>query len=515
MPKTPSDKLYNLIKTLSSAEKRYFKLFINSKDASNNKYLQLFDAIYAQQEFDDEALRLEIYGDELIESRKFSELKAYLYQLVLKSLESYDEKSSNDYRLKGYLLGVRTLFRRSFFEDCKDLLSKAKKLASEFEHFTTLIEILEWEKRIAYAQTDIAYLDRELNRIAEEEQHWADCLSNFVAYRNLFFQMLLNVRKEVSRSPEQIAEMSSLMKHPLMQDENQALSFSASVMHLRIQSIYYFTVSDFESFYKSSKKLVALMEKHPKLLKEDVSEYISALNNHIISCGRMRRYKEVEQTLQKLKKVKPLTKDDEAKIHRQYYQNKFRLCISSGEFEEGKKALEDHLREVEKFEQAQFSKSNFYLQYFCIYFGCGEYENALDALNDWLNLSGSVERKDLQSLARILNLIIHYELGNSLLLDSLLRSTYRYLSRENRLSEFERMMMAFIRDMNKPLSKKERIDSFQAVKNEFEQLQSHPAHSVFELFDIMAWIESKVNGKPFSQVVKEKFKEELKSAGKN
>ncbi len=513
MPKTPSDKLYKLIKSLSSGEKRYFKIYINRKEDSNSKYVQLFDAIYAQEEFDDEALRLEIYGNEQVEGRKFSELKAYLYQLVLKSLESYDEKSSIDYRLKGYLLGVRTLFRRSFFDDCKDLLYKAKKVATEYEHFTSLIEILEWEKRIAYAQTDIAWLDRELNRISEEEAHWANCLSNFVAYRNLFFNMLLNVRKEVSRSPEQLAQMRKLMAQPLMQDEAQALSFSARVMYHRINSIYHFTASEFEAFYRSSKQLVELMESHPHLLKEDVSEYISALNNHIISCGRLQRYEEVEQTLKKLKAVKPLTKDDEAKIHRQYYQNKFRLCISSGDFDEGKKALEAHLREVEKFDQAQFSKGNFYLQYFCIYFGCGEYEKALDALNDWLSLSGSVERKDLQSLARILNLIIHYELGNSLLLESLLRSTYRYLSRENRLSEFERKMMTFIRDMNKPLRKKERIASFEAVKEEFGHLRSQPAHSVFQLFDIVSWIESKVSGKPFSQVVKERFENELRKRG--
>jgi CubicO group peptidase (beta-lactamase class C family) len=74
-------------------------------------------------------------------------------------------------------------------------------------------------------------------------------------------------------------------------------------------------------------------------------------------------------------------------------------------------------------------------------------------------------------------------------------------------------MMTFIRDMNKPLTKKERAASFEAVKEEFGQLQSQPAHSVFELFDIMSWIESKVSGKPFSQVVKERFQKETGKAG--
>ena len=93
MPKTPSSKLYNLVKSLSGSEKRYFKIFVNSQGSKDNKYLQLFDAIDVQEEFDDELLKALVYGEEPIQSRKYSELKAYLYELILRSLQSYDEKS--------------------------------------------------------------------------------------------------------------------------------------------------------------------------------------------------------------------------------------------------------------------------------------------------------------------------------------------------------------------------------------------------------------------------------------
>ena len=83
MAKTPSNKLFHLVKSLSGSEKRYFKLFVSAKENGNNKYEQLFDAIDTQAEFNDDALRLTIYGDEPIETRKFSELKAYLYDLIL------------------------------------------------------------------------------------------------------------------------------------------------------------------------------------------------------------------------------------------------------------------------------------------------------------------------------------------------------------------------------------------------------------------------------------------------
>ncbi|MCB0546836.1 MAG: hypothetical protein KDD19_04560, partial [Phaeodactylibacter sp.] len=76
MPKTPSSKLFNLVKSLSGPEKRYFKIFVNGQGGKDNKYLHLFDAIDTQEEFDEDALVAGVYGGEPIQSRKYSELKA-------------------------------------------------------------------------------------------------------------------------------------------------------------------------------------------------------------------------------------------------------------------------------------------------------------------------------------------------------------------------------------------------------------------------------------------------------
>ncbi len=503
MAKTPSLKLFHLVKSLTGSEKRYFKIFINSKDPANNKYVRLFDAIEAQPEFDEAQLMKSVYGDEPVETRKYSELKAYLHDLILKSLQFYDENSSVDYRVKNLLMDVRTAFKRSWFDDAKDLLRKAKRVAEKYEDFNALLEILNWEKRIAYAQMDIPFLDRELERIMQEEHTCLENLQNISAYRSIFFKILVSIRKDVSRREQQVQALRSLMEDPLLQDEKQAGSFTAKVLYHRIYTIFHFSTSDFEAFYKSSKTLLKLMESNPAMLGEDVSEYISALSNHVVSCGRLEKIEEVRATLDKLIKVKPINLDDEVKIHQQYYNNKFRLCIATGEFEEGKKELQKHLETIEKFDRQHFSKSEFYFQYFYLNFGAGDFEKALDCLNDWLKLPDTVERKDLQSLARILNLIIHFELGNTVLLDSLLRSTQRYLRKEDRLSAFEQKMMQFIREAGKPHSKKEKRAALETLKLDFERLPKSPS---FGMFDLISWLESKISGKPFAAVVRDAFR---------
>lgn len=510
MPKTPSTKLFNLIKSLTGSEKRYFKLFVsNNKADKSSKYALLFDAIDAQDEFDDEELKNLIYANEPIHSRKYSELKAYLYDLILKSLHGYDEKSSVDFKIKGMLHSVRVLYKRSHYEDCKELLNKVKKLAFTYEKFASILEVLSWEKQIAYAQMDISFLDSELDRIDEEEKLCLEQLKNLSGYKNVFYKVLINIRKNaLLRSQEQKIILNKIIDNPLLTDISLAKSYYAKLYYYRTYSLYYYAVLDYEKFYHSSKLVIEEMESKPHLLKEDVSEYISALSNFTLSCGLLEKYEEVKQNLDKFLKIKTNTLDDELKIHMEYYSKSFSLNLFTGEFEQGLKVLEEHLEGLKKFGEGLFQRGRFYFQYFYIYFGIGDFDKALDYLNQWLNLPRSIERQDLQSLARILNLIVHFEMGNTMLLEYLFRSTYRFLRKRNRMYNFEKRVLTFIKDSNKIQTSRELREAFLTLKNDFEELSKIPSEKVmFQYFDFIAWLESKTSNESFSTVVKRRYKE--------
>ena len=508
MPKTPSTKLFNLVKSLSGSEKRYFKIFVGRQGQKDNKYLLLFDAIDAQEVFDETALKKEVYGSEEILSRKYSELKSYLYELILKSLQAYDEKSSVAYRLKSMLQSVQALFQRSLFDDCLDHLSKAKKLSGKYEQFTVVLEILSWEKKIAYAQSDIDFLDQELDRIDAEEKKILHRLRNISEYRNIFFRLLVNLRKDASVRGAALKEKLAItIASPLLQDPAFADSHQAKVLYYRILSIYFLATSELLKFYDTSRQLLALIESKPYFLKEDVSEYISALNNHIISCGKLSKYDELEETLIQLREVRPISKDDELKIFRQYYQNIFTLHITKGTFDQGMEELTTHLKEKKRFDQSLFDTHSFYYFYFYISFGARHYEKALSYLNIWLGLPNTIERQDLQGVARILNLLVHYELGNFVLLESLIRSTQRFLKKRGKLNEVERKVISFIKKASEALSKRELREEYESLVADFKDLSQQPLTKTLftKFFDIMAWLESKVEGKPFAEVIQRKF----------
>lgn len=511
MPKTPSNKLFRLIKSLSGSEKRYFKIFAHRGDGKANKYTQLFDAIDEQTVFDELDLKKKIYKNQRIESRKYSELKAYLFDLILKSLQAYDEKTSIDYRLKGMLLSVRSLFKRSHFDACNNVLNKARRLSEKYEDFNTLLEILRWEKEIAYAQAKIAYLDTELERIDREEKWCLERLGNISAYRNIFFELLVNIRKGASfRDENKRAIFERIVEHPLLKNNEKAKCYQSKMLYYRIWSLYSFVSQDWANFHEYGKLLIESMESQPLKLKEDVSEYISALSNFIISCSVLKRYEVMGIYLEKFQTISAKTLDDELKIHRQYYLNKLDLCVRTGEFQEGLKTLEKHFKNKSKFSSDNFETSNFYMGYVLIYFGVEQFEEALNYLNLLLNLPKSNERQEFQIFARILNLIIHYELGNVLLLDSLLRSTSRFLKKQQQIHPYEKLIVEFISLSLKITNKTERKEAFLKLKFDLEELQQNPTNRVMlHYFYIRAWVDSKINQHSFAKLVQAAYQKSI------
>ena len=336
-------------------------------------------------------------------------------------------------------------------------------------------------------------------------------LQNISAYKNIFYRIMISIRKDsLLRSEEKIAKLDAVMDHPLLSDISQARSHRAKIIYYRTYGLYYISILQYDKLYQVSKEAIELMESKPYLLKEDVSEYISALSNFAFCCGLLERYEEVRACLRKFKAIRPNTRNDELRIHIEYYSKTFNLCIFTGEFEEAERALIEHEREMKGFDQSLFERGRFYFQYFYIHFGIGNYDKALHDLNRWLNMPRSIERQDLQSLARILNLIIHFEMGNVLLLDYILRSTYRFLRSRNRIFEFERRVLNFIRESNKIKTGKELRSAFIQLKTDFEELANIPSERVmFQYFDFIAWLESKITGEAFDRVVKQRFRDRL------
>ena len=116
-------------------------------------------------------------------------------------------------------------------------------------------------------------------------------------------------------------------------------------------------------------------------------------------------------------------------------------------------------------------------------------------------------RTDIQCYARLLHLISHYELGNDMIIESQVKSVYRFMSNMKNLSSVETSIFAFLRKVFS-LSKKEMNEHLQILFDELKPLENNPLEArSFLYLDILAWLESKLKGVPVQAIIAEKFRE--------
>ena len=103
-----------------------------------------------------------------------------------------------------------------------------------------------------------------------------------------------------------------------------------------------------------------------------------------------------------------------------------------------------------------------------------------------------------------MNLIIHYEMGNTMLLESLLRSAYRYLRKSENSQPIEHQILTFIKNSMKTANTVEHKKLLEKFKEEMCGIKEAPRTRPF---DLTSWLESKIFEKTFEQVVREKHLE--------
>jgi hypothetical protein len=99
----------------------------------------------------------------------------------------------------------------------------------------------------------------------------------------------------------------------------------------------------------------------------------------------------------------------------------------------------------------------------------------------------------------------HYELGNDSIIDSLMRSVYRFMAKMKNFSIVEEEIFKFIRNSFNlsPRQLKPELENFlekikHLEKNRFET-------RALSYLDVISWVESKVYEKPMSEIVYEKY----------
>lgn len=512
-----SKELFRLIKSLNQTEKRYFKIYASRHVVGEkNKYVRIFEAIEKQSrkhsgEYDEKELKQIFKGEVFI--RQFHVPKNYLYHLILRSLTAYHSEKSISYQVKDIIRQVEILYEKKLFSQCKKLLVKAKELSTSFEYHLQLIEIIRWEIQLISAQGYSNIDEQDLKTLHSEINDSLHITKNANDYSSLVSEFYLTiVRKGLIRTPADINAYKKIFNHPLLQSGDKALSYSALCNYYDCKMAYYTAQLDYKNACIYSEKLVKYIESHPHQISENPRKYANTLNNFIILLFNEKKYNAVLMNIHKLEKIQ--TDNDELKNRIAFTVNELELLfyIETGQTSKGL-SLANHIKgkltsgEIEPPSEA--SALILYLNLSISYFAVEKFSEA----NRWINKiihgsSGTIIRSDLHCFAKIFSLIINYEMGNRIMIEYAVKSTYRFLLKRNRIHKYENIILDFMRKKMPVINNaKELTFAFTSLKTDIEKLsQNKFEKQALEYFDLVSWLESKIQKKSFAEIVKEKAK---------
>jgi hypothetical protein len=502
-----TDDLFQLIKSLEQAEKRYFKVFttMHIKGGESNNYARLFDAIDKLEVYDEEEIKKQFKGEKFI--NQIHVAKNYLYNNILKSLRLFHAERSKLNELMDILKDVQILYDKSLYKQCRKLLDKAKKIAITYEKHAQILAVLDWEKTLARTSAYADIGEKELIEYYNDYKKAVDEINNINEYWKLATEVfLLRKKKGEIRNKEDLKRFNQIIKHPLMQDESSALTFLSKTFYYNTKGLYYLTNKDYESLYRYCAKLVKHLESNQYLFKED--NYVSALYNLLLVEIELRRFNEALKTIGKLRDIKSDSVTMQARIFVTSYDTELNLYLRTGEFEKGLQMVESIEEGLKLFKDKINKESEVLFDYNIayMYFGKGELDIALKWVNRIINNKELTIREDIQCFARILNIIIHFELSNYDLIEYIIKSTRRYLSNKNTLNRFELAVLSHIKKLINTKNDKEKSNIYDEWKHELESMSADFLETkALEYFDLISWIESKTSGKLLSQVIRSKW----------
>jgi hypothetical protein len=501
---TYSTDLFDLIKALTIAEKAYFKKYAYKQqtDSKDNPYLRLFDAIDKQELYDEEKLIHKLAKEKI--TKQFSAAKNYLYNLILDCIAMYDATEGNTrHKLRQQIRQVEVLVDRGLREQAAKKAEAARKLLHPdniINQYSLHIELINLSLEILPYKAET--FDERM-KLQYEKEHVFTVVSNSQQYYNLYLKTIYLLYKtgdkQLGKHQQYAQEFKEIIEHPLMDNISLALSFNARLFFCNIWFDYYMWIADYTKALQYAQLQLAQFNTL-SLRLGNVQKYMVAYKGVLMALTQLNDVANFEKTVQEITnwyeeygdRVQPESIET---ILGCIYGSPFDAYYKWKKYAKAL-ALIPRMKIyfADPFAQRQIPAMMHYQ--FCIaalYFYMGNYDAALNELNVLLDNKNLETLPAYHGYARILHLLIHFELDNDLLLESLGRATYRFLHQHQSDYQVEMHLVRFMRNVSQIPNKRQMIIALQNLRDKLTPLQNEDFEKeAFEVIHYLDWIDSKL-----------------------
>jgi len=504
------DNLFVLVKSLSKSEKRQFKLYVGRLGVNtDSKFLALFNLLDKLIKYNEE----EILKSEIVKKAQLSNLKAHLYKQILISLRLNPSHQNVRIQIREQLDFATILYHKGLYKQSLKILDKAKSTAIDQQEKNIAYEIVELEKLI-----ESQYITRSISTRADELSEQAKKLSmeNVIASKlsNLSLQLYgILLKTGYVRNDEEYKVITKYFNDRMPKYNIDDLGFREKLWLYKSHLWYSFLVQDFLSSYKYAKKWVDLFYENESMIRLNPVFFLKGNHYLLESLFFAKHYEKFKNTLQQLEDIiqtESFPKDDniEALSFLYVYNNKLNIHFLEGTFKEGESLVKDILSGIKHYRNRidEHHIMLFYYKIASLYFGSGNTKKSVEYLEKIIENRSLKMREDLMCFSRILSLIAHYESGLDYHLEIQLKSTYKFLIKMDDLHEVQKEMIAFLKGLG-DIYPHQLKGEFLNLYDKLKAFENDPyERRSFLYLDILSWLESKIENRPISEIIQEKFK---------
>lgn len=498
-----SESLIHLINNLTKQEKKEFSLYISNKPEKD--YIFLFRLIDDKKVSDPEELKMSFLAAKPTSS--FNTVVIYLFDLLIDILTRLRTEQDSYYLLFNELLHARVLYEKSMYQECFQVLKKVKEKAVYYEnHFALLVA---QRLELNYLLT-LDFEDMDEQKLLNKQYKMNNTLKSIrqlneqsSLYELLKYRM---INRGASRSLEETQKLDDLVTSEISIVASAGVeNFEIKKNHQLFQANYFITVGDYKAAFNSFVELNKLFEENSHLWNNPPVYYLMTVEGMLESLRIMHNYEGMNYFIQKLAKLSSPSSSFQLNVMYVIFIYRLFSFIDAGDFDkagiwiaEHQTSLIDKMLLLKEQQQAEMS-----LYIALIHLGNGEYRKARK------RLSAIIGRGHLYSLPlfrtiRIVNVMIHYELGDVDYIQSEIRSIKREMSKNKGYNlKVESFLLKFLNYSFADTNRKKRAEIWESMAEEVHALYADKYETqILRKFDFVAWVEAKIFEVPLSDILK-------------
>lgn len=456
MFKGQKDQLFTLIQSLTKSEKRHFKLYVNRlQNASNSKFLQLFEVIDRYPDYNEKQLLGKLEGTE---KKQLANLKRHLYKQILTSLRLTHINKRIDIQIREQIDFARILYGKGMYMQSLRILERIKKTAEEHHQDILHLEILEFQKMIETRHITRSRQAGKMQGLLESATR-----RSFVTYAasilsNLNIQMHgWYIEHGHALDPAAATRVKAFYDQEKPRDmPSDRMTFHEKINLYQANMWLHYVLLDFKKSKEYALQWLNQFEMEAILKEKDPDLYMRGIYYLLTLL-----YLEGNKTdyLHYLKVFEGFVTNQEDVFNENsqmiafvyLYLSKLNYHFLQRDYQTAAQLEATIYQKIERFRDLLDPHRALLFYYKLAYcqFGVGAYEKCLLVLNRIVHLSDNFLRSDLLYAARILQIVCHLELGSYDVASHLIQSCQRSFARLQDVSPLQRKLLRFLAQLAK------------------------------------------------------------------